>query len=231
MTRLQRSLAAFTAAAVLGPGSASARATHEPNIARVLAPTVARTEPDGGRRVTTLQPRAPLSGGPTQLRITASRSVGGRRYLRVLLPRRPNGTTAWISASKVQVLRTAYRVRIDRRARTITISRDGRVVRRARVVVGAPGSPTPAGEFSISESIRRDPREFVGAWVLPLTAFSGTYKQFDGGPGRVAIHGRGGTSLRDPLGSARSHGCIRVDNTLVRWMAAHLQPGVPVWIR
>ena len=157
--------------------------------------------------------------------------VGEVRYLRVLLPRRPNGSSAWISAAKVQLLRTAYAVRIDRRARSLTIRRDGRVVRRARVVVGASASPTPAGEFAISEAIRRDPDEFVGAWVLPLTAFSGTYKQFDGGPGRVAIHGRGGASLRDPLGSARSHGCVRVDNALVRWMAANLQPGVPVFIR
>jgi lipoprotein-anchoring transpeptidase ErfK/SrfK len=54
---------------------------------------------------------------------------------------------------------------------------------------------------------------------------------FDGGPGRVAIHGRGGASLLDPLGTARSHGCVRVANALVRWMARTLQPGTPVTIR
>jgi lipoprotein-anchoring transpeptidase ErfK/SrfK len=42
---------------------------------------------------------------------------------------------------------------------------------------------------------------------------------FGGGPGRVAIHGRDGTSLLDPLGSARSHGCIRIDNGPITWMA------------
>jgi lipoprotein-anchoring transpeptidase ErfK/SrfK len=35
---------------------------------------------------------------------------------------------------------------------------------------------------------------------------------YGGGPGRVAIHGRAGASLLDPLGTARSHGCIRIDN-------------------
>ena len=46
-----------------------------------------------------------------------------------------------------------------------------------------------------------------------------------GGPGRVAIHGRDGASLSDPLGSARSHGCIRIDNTSIDWMAANIPQG------
>ena len=53
---------------------------------------------------------------------------------------------------------------------------------------------------------------------------------YGGGPGRVAIHGRGAASLADPLGSARSHGCIRVDNAAIRFLARVLVPGVPVRI-
>jgi lipoprotein-anchoring transpeptidase ErfK/SrfK len=44
----------------------------------------------------------------------------------------------------------------------------------------------------------------------------------------VAIHGRGGASLRDPLGSARSHGCIRIPNRAVEWLARRVVPGTPV---
>ena len=54
---------------------------------------------------------------------------------------------------------------------------------------------------------------------------------FDGGPGQVAIHGRGGASLLDPLGSARSHGCIRVDNSAVDVLAVDGAEGTPVQIR
>jgi lipoprotein-anchoring transpeptidase ErfK/SrfK len=122
-------------------------------------------------------------------------------------------------------------VEVDRAARRLVVRHGGRVVRSVSIVVGAGGSPTPAGSFAISEELRGDPGSFTGSWVLPLTAYSGTYRQFDGGPGRVAIHGRGGASLRDPLGSAASHGCIRVSNRLISWMASHLQPGVPVRIR
>ncbi|MBV9796655.1 MAG: L,D-transpeptidase [Solirubrobacterales bacterium] len=44
------------------------------------------------------------------------------------------------------------------------------------------------------------------------------------------VHGRGGTSLLDPLGSARSHGCIRIDNGPIAWIAEHVPLGAPVEI-
>jgi lipoprotein-anchoring transpeptidase ErfK/SrfK len=72
---------------------------------------------------------------------------------------------------------------------------------------------------------------FLGPWVLALTSFSEVLKNFGGGPGRVGIHGRAGASLRDPLGSARSHGCIRIPNRHISWMAAKLPPGTPVRMR
>ena len=55
-------------------------------------------------------------------------------------------------------------------------------------------------------------------------------EDYGGGPGRVAIHGRAGASLLDPLGTARSHGCIRIDNVHVSWMASHLPVGTPVQV-
>jgi lipoprotein-anchoring transpeptidase ErfK/SrfK len=51
------------------------------------------------------------------------------------------------------------------------------------------------------------------------------------GPGRVALHGRAGASLLDPLGTARSHGCVRGDNEHVAWMARELPVGAPVRVR
>ena len=65
---------------------------------------------------------------------------------------------------------------------------------------------------------------------LHLTAHSNVLEDYGGDPGRVAIHGRGGASLRDPLGSARSHGCIRIDNRWIRWMARTLRPGTRVLV-
>jgi lipoprotein-anchoring transpeptidase ErfK/SrfK len=108
----------------------------------------------------------------------------------------------------------------------------GRAVARWQVVVGKPATPTPGGLFAIQDSYRSPAGSFDGSWILTLTAHSDVLKRFDGGDGRVALHGRGGASLADPLGSAASHGCIRLDNHAIaeivrRIGRAHL-PGVPV---
>ncbi len=112
-----------------------------------------------------------------------------------------------------------------------TALRDGRPVRRFSAVVGAPGTPTPRGRFAIYEIARQsDPFGFLGPVALHLTAHSDVLANFGGGPGRVALHGRGGASLLDPLGSAASHGCIRVDSRRIAWLAGGARPGVPVTI-
>lgn len=224
-------LAAVPGTACAAGSDATPRDVASANVARFVAPTPARPRLDGPA-TRTIGPVAPLAGGQTQLRVTARRVVDGRWFVRVLLPERPNGSSAWVAADRVVLLRTRWHVYVDRGARRLVVTRGGRRVRSARVVVGAPRSPTPAGEFALSERVaQKSAHGFVGPWVLAITAFSGTYKQFDGGPGRVAIHGRGGASLHDPLGTARSHGCVRVGNGLVRWMARHLQAGTPVTIR
>jgi lipoprotein-anchoring transpeptidase ErfK/SrfK len=89
----------------------------------------------------------------------------------------------------------------------------------------------PDGLAAIYEIDRQpDPNGFLGPWALPLTAFSNVLFNFGGGPGRVAIHGRGGASLIDPLGSAASHGCVRIADGPIGWMASHLAKGTPVEI-
>jgi hypothetical protein len=115
--------------------------------------------------------------------------------------------------------------------RLVRVFRDGALVRRFRAVVGAPPTPTPTGLFAVYEFDAQPGRSgFVGPWVIQLTAFSEVLDDYGGGPGRIAIHGRGGPSLDDPLGTARSHGCIRVDNADVEWLARSVAPGTPVRI-
>ncbi len=48
--------------------------------------------------------------------------------------------------------------------------------------------------------------------MLALTAHSNVLQEFDGGDGRV------GASLLDPLGAARSHGCVRLSNDAIEWV-------------
>ena len=156
----------------------------------------------------------------------------GRCWLQVRLPSRPNDAAAWLNADRVQLQSTPWRVVVSRRARSISVYRDGERLRRFSVVVGAPATPSPLGLFSIVGVWRWDPDDFLGSYILPLTSHSNVLQEFDGGDGRVGIHGRGGASLHDPLGSARSHGCIRMTNGAIDWLVrtvgADALPGIPV---
>jgi len=200
-------------------------------IAQIVVRTDAWTRPDGTRRRLRLSTQTSWSGEPQSLLVLGSTEVGGQEWLRVLLPIRPNDSSAWIARSNVLVSHTPYWVTITLHRRQVAVYRAGRLRRRFTAVVGKRSTPTPLGLAAIYERDRQpDANGFVGSWALPLTALSNKLHSFDGGPGRVAIHGRGGDSLRDPLGSARSHGCIRVDNGAVSWLAHRLPIGAPVLI-
>lgn len=198
-------------------------------VARIVAPAFARTRldtPRRGRRVGT----ATAWSGQSQVLLVLDAAVHhGVEYVQVLLPVRPNGTTGWIPRDHVTIGRTPYWVEVGLRARTVTVFRGGKRLLRTRAVVGAPGTPTPTGLAAIYERNRQpDPHAFLGPWALSLTSLSTVLESYGGGPGRVAIHGRAGASFADPLGSARSHGCVRIDNAPVSWMARHIPPGTPV---
>jgi lipoprotein-anchoring transpeptidase ErfK/SrfK len=155
--------------------------------------------------------------------------------VKVRLPTRPNDASGWLKAEQVLLRPSAWSIAVSLTTRTFTVLRGGRVVRRLSVVIGAPATPTPTGLFSIIGAWRWQPNAFLGSWILPLTAHSDALGEFDGGDGTVGIHGRGGRSLLDPLGSARSHGCIRLANDAIDWLVRAIGPaqlaGIPVMVR
>src|SRR5262249_54501567 len=104
-------------------------------------------------------------------------------------------------------------------------------VRTFWAVVGKRSTPTPEDLGAIYERNRQPSAQgFEGPWILALTLLSNKLHSFEGGPGRVAIHGRGGESLLNPLGTAASHGCLRISNGPIRWMAAHVPVSTPVLV-
>jgi lipoprotein-anchoring transpeptidase ErfK/SrfK len=166
--------------------------------------------------------------------LDAAQTHGGRCWVEVRLPWRPNDASGWIDASKVILRANPWRIVVSTADRSLSVYRRGRLVRRVPVVVGKPSTPSPEGLFSIIGAWADPPNAFLGSWILALTAHSDVLQQFDGGDGTVGIHGRGGASLLDPLGSASSHGCIRVDNSSIDWLVGTIGvgslPGIPVQV-
>ncbi len=159
-------------------------------------------------------------------------AAGGRCWARVRLPWRPNAAAGWVNANHVLLQRNPWRIDVSTGRRTLTLFHAGVTIRTVRVVVGKASTPTPAGLFAVAWAVPWHPTDFLGSWVLLLTAHSDVLQQFDGGDGTVGIHGRGGASLADPLGSARSHGCIRLANDSIDWLVHTIGrdrlPGTPV---
>ena len=206
--------------------------THGSTVARIVAPTFARARLTGRRRGWPVSPQTAWSAQPQTLLVLDTATHRGREWVKLRLAVRPNGSAGWVPRDRVALGQTSYWIEIRTRARVVTIHRDGKRVRRFRAVVGTPATPTPLGLAAIYERNRQPNRGgFLGPWAIPLTIMSNVIENYGGGPGRIGIHGRAGASLADPLGSARSHGCIRINNHHISWMAANIPAGTPVRIR
>ncbi len=198
-------------------------------LAKVVYSTQARSGPSDSASVVQSVDSKTKWGGQTQLLVRDSERTQGVLWLDVRLMGRPNGNHGWIRADSAQLSETPYRIEINRSSKTLRLIKGGKTKRSMKVVVGAGATPTPAGRFALLDKLEvRDTGNFLGSWVLPITAYSDVLQQFDGGPGQIAIHGRGGASLAQPVGTAASHGCVRVENSNIARIAAAAPTGTPV---
>ena len=210
-----------------GVGAAAAAPTPTvQRLATVLTNQTVRAAPAGDARpVGTIATATPITGARSILPVLAD---GPRGWIRVALPGRPNGHSGWIRSTSTTQSTTAWRLTVDLSSRRVTVFDLGRQVRTFRAVVGKPSTPTPIGTFFVEEPVRLAAGAAGGPYALALSARSNVLQEFDGGPGQIAIHGRddvGGT-----LGTAASHGCVRLADSAMRWLVGRVGAGTPVTI-
>jgi lipoprotein-anchoring transpeptidase ErfK/SrfK len=126
------------------------------------------------------------------------------------------------------VTKTSWQLVVRTSKRRVLVYQHGRLVRAFAAIVGKPSTPTPHGQFFVEESVRMLPGSPGAPFALALSARSNVLQEFEGGPGQIAIHGVG--NLGGSPGTAISHGCVRLADRSIRWLAARLAPGVPVTI-
>lgn len=171
--------------------------------------------------------RRPITGEQTTLPVVGqARTRRGIRWLKVMLPGRPNSSTGWIQPGGTTALVTRWHIVVSTTARRVKVYYDGRLARSFPAVVGKPSTPTPTGAFFVEETVTMPPSMPGGPYALATSARSNVLQEFDGGPGQIAIHGRDG--LGGDLGQAESHGCMRLDTAAIAWLAARIGAGVPV---
>jgi len=223
-------LALAIAGATVAPTAAAptARAPAAQALVVLFGDHVVRRGPnsDAGR-IEAVAARRPLTRTRTVLPVLGQGGRGGA-WLRVRLPGRPNGHTGWIAAARTRAGSTAWRIQVALAARRVIVLHEGRVVRRFPAIVGKRSTPTPRGSFFVEEALRLRPSEAGAPFALATSARSNALHEFDGGPGQVALHGTGG--LPGALGTAVSHGCVRLSTPAIAWLASRIGAGVPVTI-
>jgi lipoprotein-anchoring transpeptidase ErfK/SrfK len=199
-------------------------------LAVLLGSHAAMSAPD--ERSTVLQlvgARRPITGERTVLPVIGRRSgADGVGWLHVRLPGRPNGHTGWIRRRATDATRTSWHIVVDTSERRVTVYKQGRPVRVFKAVVGKPATPTPPGAFFVEEVVQLRAGDVGAPFALALSARSNVLQEYEGGPGQIALHGL--TNVGGVLGTAASHGCLRLDNDAMRWLVIRIGPGVPVTI-
>ncbi|HEY5318414.1 MAG TPA: L,D-transpeptidase [Solirubrobacteraceae bacterium] len=176
-----------------------------------------------------LPAKTPITGEQTTLPVIGqAEGRGGTHWLKVMLPGRPNGSSGWISRGGTYAAVTGWHIVASTPDRRIWVYFHGRLKKVFEAVVGKPSTPTPSGDFFVEETVIMPASEPGGPFALALSARSDVLQEFDGGPGQIAIHGRDG--LGGTLGTAASHGCMRLATSAITWLAARIVPGVPVRI-
>jgi lipoprotein-anchoring transpeptidase ErfK/SrfK len=170
-------------------------------------------------------------GSPTPFLIDeARRTAAGETWYKVLLPRRPNGSSGWVQGDQVRVRPVTHEVVVDLSSRTASLLHNRRKVRSFRVGVGTPGTPTPTGRFYVTVKLKppQISAAAYGAWALGLSGYSEVHQTFGTGDGQIAIHGTYKPWL---LGQPVSNGCVRTDNETITHLAETLPLGSPVTIQ
>ena len=126
------------------------------------------------------------------------------------------------------------RIDISLNRRTLTLYRDGRPFKTFRVAIGMPAYPTPTGNFRIV-NMQKNP-----TWLPPDSPWAKGLGPVPPGPGNplgtrwigtsapaVGIHG---SPASWSIGSAASHGCLRMHIPDVEELYEKVNVGMPVVI-
>lgn len=127
------------------------------------------------------------------------------------------------------------RIVVNISQRKLRLIRNGRVVRTYAIAVGQPAYPTPTGDFAINDK-QKNP-----AWTPPNSPWAKELSTIPPGPGNplgtrwigttapaIGIHG---TYADSSIGTAASHGCMRMHIKDVEALYDQVAIGMPLSIR
>jgi hypothetical protein len=161
------------------------------------------------------------------LALASWRDAHGTTWVKVRLPKRPNGVTGWVPRG---ALRTYTLVRtfldIDRTHLRATLYSAGKPVMSTRVGIGTSSNPTPRGNFYIREKFPVRGVAAYGPYAMGTSAYAPHLTDWPGG-GVVGMHGTNEPGL---IPGRPSHGCIRLRNASISRLYRLTPRGTPIHI-
>jgi len=212
------------------PAPAAAPPASQP-LAAFLTPHTAYASPStAAKRVGYVTGTGPIMGRRSVFPVIDTRERHGTTtWLRVRLPGRPNGRTGWVVARDTLAQATGFHVVVELDRRRALVYWRGHRVRTFSVIVGKPSTPTPRGDFFVEEMVPLSSAADGAPFALATSARSDVLERYEGGVGQIALHGIG--NLSGTMGTAASHGCVRLGDAAIGWLARTMSPGVPITIR
>jgi hypothetical protein len=152
----------------------------------------------------------------------------GREWVQLRIPGRPNGRVGWAPRELLgEFHQTRWLIVVNLEQRRLTAYFDGDLRMTAPVGVGKPSTPTPTGHFWIRERFHLTNRSNpYWPYALGTSDYSTLSEWPDGGV--VGIHGDFGEPEKIP--GDPSHGCVRMRDPDIAWLAPRVTLGTPVEI-
>jgi hypothetical protein len=213
------------------PAKVALRAVREARWTDVLVrvprtlPAFARPRPDVAR-VGVVPGGSKYYGFPIVAWVEAVSPDG--RWGRVELPYIWPRVHGWIRLEGLRRATTRVRVEVDLSSHTVTVRKFGTVLFRVPGATGAPSSPTPVGEYFVTDRVAFPAGSYLGSFAFGISGIQPRLPAGWSGGNQLAIHG---TNNPSSIGRSASAGCIRVSEATLDRLQPLLRHGTPVIIR
>jgi hypothetical protein len=143
-------------------------------------------------------------------------------------PEMPDGQLAWIRDDRfaLDVSQTHFWIDASVSRQILELHHGNRLLDSFPVTVGSPSSPTPLGNYSVTDGlVGKGLGPWYGCCALALSGHQPNLPAGWIGGNRMAIHGTPGA-----IGGATSHGCLRASDPDMISLFARVPLGAPVFI-
>ncbi len=149
---------------------------------------------------------------------------GDGRWGLVELPYTWPRREGWIRLRGLKRDETRVQVHVDLSQHSVTVRKFGKVLFRAPGATGAPSTPTPVGEYFVTDRVPFSGGSY-GTFAFGISGIQPRLPAGWTGGNQLAIHG---TNNPSSIGRSASAGCVRVSESTLDRLIPLLRYGTPV---